>query len=507
MINKFHSLLQSSRYKFLLFILVFCLFFLWGAGSYFSNNNNNYDKKPLIKVGNYTIFIDQFISFVNKELVTVRLNLKKNTLSKISQFDIVQNALQRIIHNLLLDNEVNRLGLVVDDLEIRNITYTHPSFINQNMGFDRIKFDSFLRKVNLSEKEYISFIRRDILRSFLVHSLSDHCYLKFSQKFFNFLINWQKRSLSLDLVCFFSKNENSFFQPLLSDCVLFHQNNFVFFTSDEVRDITYILHKKKINSKKKNISYDSKLLENIKNDIEIGLSIENISKKYFFNLYKALKINEFRNFQVKNRNFLSKVFSLPESKVSFAFIDNQNDVLHFCIVRIDKIYYKSFDSFKVSKQKIHKLWQKQYQMHLLKKRSKFIVNFLNKFEYNIPSISASKKTLINSFNFKKNNLFSVLNSVSLEKIFNLSINSSLFVPFVKNFSSGYFICSLKDILFNKEFFFQTYNNKLLFFSEVLFSNDVVNTFILGLQKDFSIFVDVVLLKNIFLDLNLFEKYT
>ena len=86
---------------------------------------------------------------------------------------------------------------------------------------------------------------------------------------------------------------------------------------------------------------------------------------------------------------------------------------------------------------------------------------------------------------------------------NLFPNNSIAIPIIDGFYFGYYVCLLADILYSKQKVSSEFKNESFSFFNLLFSNDIINTFILGLEKDFSILINIELLRNLFLNQNFY----
>ncbi len=83
-----------------------------------------------------------------------------------------REVLQRMISQAAVDEQTRRLGLDVSDDALRALITTNPDFQDKSGAFDPQKFASALRDNDLNERMYVSDLKKDALRQFIVSALT-----------------------------------------------------------------------------------------------------------------------------------------------------------------------------------------------------------------------------------------------------------------------------------------------------------------------------------------------
>jgi hypothetical protein len=86
-------------------------------------------------------------------------------------FGLLNQALDQTIARRLVDAHARELGLTVSDAELAAAIRDNPALAGPT-GFDRSRFDAFLRGAGLSEQAYVEAVRQDTVRSRLVEGLT-----------------------------------------------------------------------------------------------------------------------------------------------------------------------------------------------------------------------------------------------------------------------------------------------------------------------------------------------
>jgi peptidyl-prolyl cis-trans isomerase D len=86
-------------------------------------------------------------------------------------FGLMNQALDQTIARRLVDAHAKDLGLTVSEAELAASIRDNPALTGPT-GFDKSRFDMFLRSVGLSEKAYVEALRQDTVRARLVDGLT-----------------------------------------------------------------------------------------------------------------------------------------------------------------------------------------------------------------------------------------------------------------------------------------------------------------------------------------------
>jgi peptidyl-prolyl cis-trans isomerase D len=86
-------------------------------------------------------------------------------------FGLLNQALDQTIARRLVDAHARELGLTVSDAELAAAIRDNPALTGPT-GFDRSRFDAFLRGAGMSEQAYVEAVRQDTVRTRLVDGLT-----------------------------------------------------------------------------------------------------------------------------------------------------------------------------------------------------------------------------------------------------------------------------------------------------------------------------------------------
>ena len=169
MISAFRRYLDSwvARAFFLIMVLAFIF---WGVG----------DVARLIrtttwaaKVGGQTIEGFQLDDAYRRELAQVTRNLPPGQEPTQEMRDAAaREALQQLITQAALSEELQRLRIVAPDQAVRQSVFAMPAFQGSNGQFDRDTFLARLRNSNLTEARFLDMMRADLEQRQLLETVS-----------------------------------------------------------------------------------------------------------------------------------------------------------------------------------------------------------------------------------------------------------------------------------------------------------------------------------------------
>jgi peptidyl-prolyl cis-trans isomerase D len=84
---------------------------------------------------------------------------------------LAQQVVERLITQVAIGVEVDRLGLVVPDAALRAAVFAMPAFQGTNGAFDHARFEQLLAANNLSEGQFLSLMRQDLGQSQLLDAI------------------------------------------------------------------------------------------------------------------------------------------------------------------------------------------------------------------------------------------------------------------------------------------------------------------------------------------------
>ncbi len=85
----------------------------------------------------------------------------------------LNEALQRLVARRLVDAYAAELGIGVSDEEVAEAIRSDPNFADAKGGFDRGRFELFLRSLGMSEKTFVDQVRAELVRNRLLRAFAE----------------------------------------------------------------------------------------------------------------------------------------------------------------------------------------------------------------------------------------------------------------------------------------------------------------------------------------------
>ena len=142
------------------FIVLIASFGLWGIADVVRNVGHD---SAIATVGDRKIEAPEFQEAMRTQLAQVSRMLggKTEPTPAIRQA-VAGQALDRLIVQAAIQNEVSRLGLAVPDDAVRAAVFDVKAFQGKSGAFDRATFESVLRNNNLTEPRFLDLMRSDL---------------------------------------------------------------------------------------------------------------------------------------------------------------------------------------------------------------------------------------------------------------------------------------------------------------------------------------------------------
>ena len=161
----------SSLVVKLLFGLLIVTFGVWGIGDIFRQTDAD---APVAKVGGRAITMSQMTVQVQKEIDRLKQLIGSSVDSaQAKQLGVVDQALQRLIGDDLVALEISRMGLAVGDDAVHDAIIANPAFHDQAGKFDRNVYLQVLASNRLTDAQYQTLQRSDLLRQQLTGAVID----------------------------------------------------------------------------------------------------------------------------------------------------------------------------------------------------------------------------------------------------------------------------------------------------------------------------------------------
>ncbi|MBR5904027.1 MAG: SurA N-terminal domain-containing protein [Alphaproteobacteria bacterium] len=151
--------------KFLMFVLIFS-FVGWGAADWIFGGASR--DTTLIKVGDAGISVPQFNNERSRQLSLMTKDEQRAAYTDpVKSAELTKSVMSTLTMNQLALNRAKDLGFVVSDKRIAKEIRAYPQF-QVNGEFSSWLFDSVLSNNNLTEQDFASILRTDILRQMAV---------------------------------------------------------------------------------------------------------------------------------------------------------------------------------------------------------------------------------------------------------------------------------------------------------------------------------------------------
>ena len=85
---------------------------------------------------------------------------------------VVNAALQNLINQATISQELRQLGIMVPDEAVRRIVFAMPAFRGASGQFDRATFEAVLRNNGLNEQRFLELVRDNLAQQQLVDAIA-----------------------------------------------------------------------------------------------------------------------------------------------------------------------------------------------------------------------------------------------------------------------------------------------------------------------------------------------
>lgn len=170
MLNSLRSWTQSwvVRGFFLLLAMSFGLF--WGVQDIF---HEIFESKPVAKIGSHAISAEEFHHYLRWDLQQTELLTGKPVPKEyLKDPEFLRNVLIQLVRNKLIEQEAERLGLVIPDEHLRHMVHESPLFRTPHGSFSHDRFQQFLQNQGMKERQFIHQLRQDLVRSYFIYTVA-----------------------------------------------------------------------------------------------------------------------------------------------------------------------------------------------------------------------------------------------------------------------------------------------------------------------------------------------
>ncbi len=152
------------------FLIMVAAFIVWGIGDVFRLVGTS---TWVAKVGEQTIEGPVFQAEYQRDLNQATRSLPSGQdASPGLKRSVGDAALQRLIGQAALDQELRRLRVVTPDAAVRDATYAMPAFRDKDGKFSRQVFEAVLRNQGLTEQRLVEMVRADLAQRQLLEAVA-----------------------------------------------------------------------------------------------------------------------------------------------------------------------------------------------------------------------------------------------------------------------------------------------------------------------------------------------
>jgi peptidyl-prolyl cis-trans isomerase D len=149
--------------------LIIVSFVIWGVGDML----RGFTTSTVASVGGAKISAQEYRVAYDRTIQQYQRRLRRPfTNEEARQIGLDRSVLQRLLSEAAVDEETRKLGLDISDDALREIITTNPDFRDKSGAFDPARFAGALRDMDMNERGFVSELRKQALRQFIVAALT-----------------------------------------------------------------------------------------------------------------------------------------------------------------------------------------------------------------------------------------------------------------------------------------------------------------------------------------------
>ncbi len=224
---------QSFVVKILAGLLI-ASFAMWGINDVFSIV---YSAETVIEIGDVEFSPPEVEDHVRREITRLRPVLGNQfSIDDARKLGVIEAVVQRLINDTALQLATRGLGVAISDDLVRRHIRNAPEFQGVG-GFDRFRFQQALNSINLSEDGYITKLRNELGRDFLLASFGGETAPKMLARS---VYRHRQEKRIVDTIKILDQDQPIATEPDIATLAKFHQDNAARFTAPEYRSLTTI---------------------------------------------------------------------------------------------------------------------------------------------------------------------------------------------------------------------------------------------------------------------------
>ena len=149
--------------------LIIVSFVIWGVGDML----RGFTTSTVASVGGTKISAQEYRVAYDRAVQQYQRRLRRPfTNEEARQIGLDRSILQQLLSEAAVDDETHKLGLDISDEALREIITSNPNFRDKSGAFDPARFAGALRDMDMSERGFVSELRKQVLRQFIVAALA-----------------------------------------------------------------------------------------------------------------------------------------------------------------------------------------------------------------------------------------------------------------------------------------------------------------------------------------------
>ncbi|HEX9170291.1 MAG TPA: SurA N-terminal domain-containing protein [Roseiarcus sp.] len=149
--------------------LIIVSFVIWGVGDML----RGFTASSVASVGGAKISAQEYRFAYDRTIQQYQRRLRRPfTNEEARQIGLDRSVLQRLLSEAAVDEETRKLGLNISDDALREVITSNPDFRDKAGAFDPARFAGALRDMDMTERGFVSELRRQALRQFIVAALT-----------------------------------------------------------------------------------------------------------------------------------------------------------------------------------------------------------------------------------------------------------------------------------------------------------------------------------------------
>ena len=150
--------------------LIIVSFVIWGVGDML----RGFSPSTVASVGGAKISAQDYRVAYDRAIQQYQRRLRRPfTNEEARQIGLDRSVLQQFLSEAAVDDEARKLGLDISDDALREIITSNPNFRDKSGAFDPSRFAGALRDMDMNERGFVSELRKQVLRQFIVARARD----------------------------------------------------------------------------------------------------------------------------------------------------------------------------------------------------------------------------------------------------------------------------------------------------------------------------------------------